>query len=335
MRVCRARLGSAALVLAILFSTPAAAHLLAPSMLEAEERGGDRVAFRWTTPAVVSGAGRVEPLVPEAGVPDGAPEVTRASATFVARWTMRCPASLVGQRLGAGGLGSSRTQVLLRIRLADGRVFETVLTSERASYVVPERASLRDTARSYFRLGVQHIVTGFDHLAFVLGLLLLVRDRRRLLFTVTAFTAGHSVTLAAAVLGLVRVPPAPVEAAIALSILLVAVELARGADEPPTALGRFPWVTAAAFGLLHGLGFAGALTQVGLPRDEIPAALLFFNFGIEAGQIVFIAVVLVVGFAFRGLAGERRSWLEAVPVYGIGTASSYWLLERLFAIVST
>lgn len=325
---------AAALALFLSAPDPAAAHLLAPSMLEAEERGGDRVGFAWTTPALVAAGTRVEPLVPPTCAPDGTPEITRGASTFVTRWTMRCTGpGLIGQRLGAQGLASSGTQVLLHVRLADGRSLETVLTRERSSYLVPLHGSVLGTARPYFRLGVEHIATGFDHLALVLGLVLLVVERRRLLWTVTAFTAGHSMTLALAVLGVVRVPPAPVEAAIALSILLVAVELGRAGDGPPSLLARFPWATAAVFGLLHGLGFAGALARVGLPRDEIPAALLFFNFGIEAGQLSFIAAILFLGRLLRGLGGRRRGWLEAVPVYGIGTVASYWLFERVLAMV--
>lgn len=332
MKVLWASLEISAVALAVFFSTPklATAHLLAPSMFEAEERGDDRVGFSWTAPTLAAAGTYVEPLVPPTCVPDTPPQLTRRSAAFVARWTMRCTGpGLVGQRLGAQGLASSGTQVLLRIRLADGRSLQTVLTRERPSYLVPSRGSLLDTARSYFRLGVEHIVTGFDHLAFVLGLLFLVATRRLLLWTVTSFTVGHSVTLALATLGLVQVPVAPVEAAIALSILLVAAELARAKDGPPTLLGRFPWGTAAVFGLLHGLGFAGALTQIGLPAGEIPLALLSFNVGIEVGQIVFIVVVLSI----ESLLATRVPWrlreAKLASAYVIGSLAAFWFFQRI------
>jgi hydrogenase/urease accessory protein HupE len=174
------------------------------------------------------------------------------------------------------------------------------------------------------RLGIRHILGGPDHLLFVLGLVLLVRGRRALAATVTAFTAGHSVTLSLAMLGVVHVPPAPVEALIAASIFVVAVELRRDG-----ATGRRPWWMAGTFGLLHGLGFAGALAQVGLPDTDIPLALAAFNVGIEIGQLLFVAAVLSIGLLLRGRLARWR----AVPAYGIGTLAAFWVFERVAALV--
>jgi hydrogenase/urease accessory protein HupE len=179
-------------------------------------------------------------------------------------------------------------------------------------------------------MGIGHLLTGWDHLAFVLGLVLLVGDWRRLLGTVTSFTLGHSLTLSLAALGFVRLPAGPIEAAIALSILILAVELAH--RDRPSLLGRRPWLMAASFGLLHGLGFAGALAQVGLPVREIPLALLSFNVGIELGQIAFILAVLGLSFALSPLLRRLPAWTTAVPTYCIGSLAAFWLFQRLAAL---
>ena len=182
---------------------------------------------------------------------------------------------------------------------------------------------------SYLRLGIKHILLGIDHLLFVLALMILVAGRRRLVGTVTAFTAAHSLTLAAAALGLVRVPQKPVEAVIALSIVFVASEIIRGREGKPGLTARSPWVVAFIFGLLHGFGFAGALSEVGLPPQAIPLALLFFNVGVELGQLLFIGAVAIVVVAIRRLAVPSPTWAWRVPAYGIGAVAAMWTLERV------
>ena len=194
--------------------------------------------------------------------------------------------------------------------------------------------SVLDTAQRYTLLGIEHILSGVDHLLFVLGLLLLATGLWSLLKTITAFTLAHSITLAAAALGLVELPSRPVEAAIALSIMFVAVEVVRrqqGASD--FAMGR-PWLVAFGFGLLHGFGFAGALAEIGLPRDQIPVALLFFNVGVELGQLMFVAVVLAMGWMVRRMGIAWPRWATFVPAYGIGTIAAFWLLERTIPIVT-
>ncbi len=187
-----------------------------------------------------------------------------------------------------------------------------------------------DTAWRYTALGVEHILLGIDHLLFVLALLLIVRDAWTLLKTITAFTVAHSITLALATLGLASVPSAPVEAAIALSIVFVAAEGLRAG--PASLTVRYPWLAAFAFGLLHGFGFAGALAELSLPAREVPLALLCFNIGVELGQILFVGVVLAVRHALRRLPGRRPAWVSAVPGYVIGTIAMLWLMERLDGI---
>jgi hydrogenase/urease accessory protein HupE len=208
-----------------------------------------------------------------------------------------------------------------------------VLHGGAPSLVVPERASPLAVFSDYLRLGVHHIATGFDHLLFVFGLVLLARGTRRLLWTVTAFTAGHSVTLSLASLGVVNFPTRPIEVAIAATILALAVELARGplhADRSTreSPMRRRPWAVAFAFGLLHGFGFAGALAQVGLPQQEIPVALFSFNVGIELGQVGFVAVVLALRRVLAPVLAGAPGWLARAPVTAMGALSVYWCLDR-------
>jgi hydrogenase/urease accessory protein HupE len=188
-------------------------------------------------------------------------------------------------------------------------------------------------AKRYTALGIEHILLGFDHLMFVLALLLIVRGPWMLVKTITAFTIAHSITLGLATLGFINMPSRPVEAAIALSIMFLCVEIVHAHQGKVGMTFRYPWLVAFAFGLLHGLGFAGALSDIGLPQSEIPIALLFFNIGVEVGQLIFVAAVLLLAWMLRGLKLETRDWVRVVPTYLIGTLASYWFLERLGSIV--
>jgi hydrogenase/urease accessory protein HupE len=255
-----------------------------------------------------------------------------SDASVRTRWTLHCPGGLRGERVGVAGLGAAGIDALLRVEWADGRTLQRVLRAGGDSLEIPEHETRAAVLHAYGTLGVEHIADGLDHLAFVLGLLLLVGGGRRLVATVTAFTVGHSVTLSLATLGWIAWPVGLVEMAIAASIFLLATELARE-ESSRTWLRRWPWIVAGAFGLLHGLGFAGALAELGLPEGEIPAALLAFNLGIEAGQLVFVGAALAARSALRRLAaiGDAAGdgWLlRRAPSYAIGTLAAFWLLER-------
>jgi hydrogenase/urease accessory protein HupE len=213
------------------------------------------------------------------------------------------------------------------LRVVDGR------SPRLTVYGIPASAGLaflRPIAADYTRLGVEHILTGFDHVLFVLALAILVRRRRQLVATVTAFTVAHSLTLACTVLGLINLPSPPVEATIALSIVLVAAECLR----PPTSLAhRAPWLVAFAFGLLHGFGFASSLLAIGLPEEHVSAALLFFNVGVELGQLGVLAGVGLLRLALRRFRIQHNNatrWL----VYGIGGTAAFWSIERCLAVFS-
>ena len=221
---------------------------------------------------------------------------------FYQRWTATCPGGLKGGEIVIDGLRETMTDVLARIAYVDGTTEIARLTPDAPTLKVAGAQTMFEVAATYFRLGVDHILTGFDHLLFVLALVLLIRDRWMLLKTITAFTVAHSITLAGASLGYFSLPQKPVEAAIALSIAFVASELVRMKPGERRLSEAYPWVVAFAFGLLHGFGFAGALKETGLPQTDVPLALLTFNLGVEAGQLLFVAgVVIVVSGRLRHL----------------------------------
>ncbi len=308
---------------------PAGAHAFAPALLQLEEVSADQVDVSWKQPAVRVQGSRLLPVLPPACTGIGDPVVRQDGTGLRATWRIRCPDGLAGTTVGVEGIASSQADVLLRITLRDGRTLRQVLTAAAPSFPIRAGSGKTGVFRDYARLGVQHILTGWDHLLFVLGLVLLVGWGSSLLGTVTAFTLGHSVTLALAALGMVHVPQAPIEAAIALSIYVLAVELARRRAGARTFTQRAPWLVAGSFGLLHGLGFAGALSEVGLPSAEIPLALFSFNVGIELGQLAFISCVVAAGAALRRLSIAWPRWATAVPAYAIGSLAIYWMIERI------
>ncbi len=248
----------------------------------------------------------------------------------VQQWTLRAP-TLRGQTLRVRGLEGSMTDALVRIEFADGTTWVQRLTGDEPSAGIPMRQSGWSVASVYFKLGVEHILFGIDHLLFVLALLIITGGTMRLVKTVTAFTVAHSITLTVATLGFVHVPQPPVEATIALSIVFVAAEIVhqRGGREGITA--HAPWVVAFTFGLLHGFGFAGALSEIGLPQGDVPLALLFFNVGVEVGQLLFIAAVLALIAPMRRIRVLFPRWVEFLPPYAIGTVAMFWVIQRVAA----
>lgn len=321
------------LLLALLLAVPAVAHQFAPALLELEERSAEIVHVAWKQPAVRVQGSRLRPVLPPECVGIGQPSVVKEGTGLRATWEMRCPQGLAGKTVGVEGIASSQADVLLRVNLRDGRKLRHVLKAQAPSFTIKADSSRLGVFRDYAALGVEHILRGWDHLLFVLALVWLVGGGRSLLWTITAFTGGHSVTLALASLGLVHVPQAPIEAAIALSIYALAVELAGMRAGRRTLTQRAPWAVAGGFGLLHGLGFAGALAEVGLPTAEIPLALGAFNVGIELGQLAFVASVLAVGAALRRMPVVWPSWAQAVPSYGIGALAFFWFLERAAPLI--
>jgi len=309
-----------------LSATWATAHPLDPALLELRERGEGVVAVVFHTPRAVP----LRPLLPDGCRAISLPQVRVTERRSVRQWEVDCGGGgLVGKRVGVDGLGARRTDAVLRVELRDGGLIEAVLRPDEPVITVASPPGWFAVGRDYFDLGLRHILGGLDHLLFVLGLVLLVTDRWRLLWTITAFTLGHSVTLALAVLGVVRVPSSPIEVLIALSIVVVAAELARAASAGAAPRGRLPIGLAAGFGLLHGLGFAGALAEVGLPPAAIPLALFAFNCGIEIGQLLFVAVALAAVGVLRRLPIQWPAPLRLAPAYAIGGLAAFWVWQRL------
>jgi hydrogenase/urease accessory protein HupE len=310
----------------------ALAHPLAPSLLELREDGAHSVRVLWKTPRLRALGADLQPQLPEACRPLSSPREESDEGSIKLSWTVDCGSGgIVGRRIGVGGLERSGTVAVVRLVLADGRRLQGILSAQQSWMEVSARRGWHDVAREFGVLGIHHIASGTDHLLFVFGLLLLATSFAAVAQTVSAFTLGHSVTLSLVVLGVIAAPSQWIEVAIALSVLLLAIELARDNAEP-TLMRRSPWLMAAAFGLLHGLGFAAALTEAGLPNDEVPLALLSFNVGIELGQLAFVVVIL----ACRGLVRDRLvslpAWARWVPVYAMGVSASFWCFERVAAL---
>lgn len=330
-----------ALLLAAAFPGRTAAHALEPGFLELQPLGVDEWRVTWRKPQVNGAPMAIDAVLPEACAPRRGPDPAFDGRAFLAGWVTTCSGGLIGGELRIEGLERTRTDVLVRYMLDGSAAPEAVrLTAASPAFVIPQVPDAFGVFASYFSLGVDHILKGIDHLLFVLMLLLLIRELRTLLGAVTAFTVAHSLSLAAASLGWIVVPAPPVEAIVALSIAFLAAELLHSPGEEKRLTERYPWAVAFAFGLLHGLGFARALLEVGLPQGDVPLALLAFNLGVEAGQILFIAVVLALGVAFARLypwtalqfaPGARG--LRALA-YGVGTLAAFWVVERVAGFVA-
>ncbi len=316
----------------LLSATSALAHDSRPAYLELVETDGGTFELIWKLPLI---GGRV-PTIELSLPPDCRDVVPRVSSnlgnSILERRLIDCgEAGLIGKQIRFSGLEQTSDGVLVRIVSSDG---STVTTLVKASQPWVEISGPRTrwlVALDYTTLGVEHILGGIDHLLFVLALLLIVRGRRRLLITITSFTLAHSITLAAATLGLVWVPAPPVEAVIALSIVFLASELVKVNRGERSLTARAPWLVAFSFGLLHGFGFAGALTDIGLPEREIPLALVTFNVGVEFGQLVFVAVALAVIALMRRVCDSWPKWTPQLAAYGIGCVAAFWFIERVIS----
>lgn len=308
------------------------AHEVRPAYLQLHQTGADTYDVLWKVPAIGDTLRlglyvQLPPTCSKLAEPHG----SFSGGAYTEVSSITCPGGLSGSTIRISGLTATMTDVLVRIEHLDGAVQVTRITSSDPSFVVEAAPGRFQVASTYIALGIEHILTGVDHLLFVSGLLLLVSGVRRLLFTVSAFTLSHTVTLSLATLGFVHVPPAPVEAVIALSILFVAFEVVRKRENPYGLAQRKPWLVAFSFGLLHGLGFAGGLSAAGLPAGHIPLALGFFSMGVEVGHFSFVAAALMLIALVRHWTVKLPAWAWRVPPYAIGGMSAYWLIARLAA----
>jgi hydrogenase/urease accessory protein HupE len=321
---------SVALLACVVAAPQCFADVFRPAYLEIREVDDERYDVLLEVPAQDDG----RRLAIEVRFPDGTvdvePRVSELEAgKHIARWRIERAGGLIGQRIEITGRAVGVTDMLARIERRDGTSQVASLPVGRASFVVEPPLGITDVAATYFVLGVEHILAGVDHLLFVLSLLLIVRGFNRVALTVTAFTVAHSLTLVAATFGVVNVPGPPVEAVIALSIVFVAAEAVRWRGGAPSLTARVPWVVAFGFGLLHGLGFAGALAEIGLPQQAIPLALLAFNVGVELGQLLFVVAILAIRATCEQLRFRQPAWMPALPAYAIGTVGMFWVAERI------
>ncbi len=317
----------------VMLTTAGQADVFRPAYLQLKQTGAESYDVLWKVPALdASTAIKVTAVFP-AGVEEiGVRSNIYAAGALVQRWTIRVAGGLEGKAIRFDNLQNTGLDVLVRIERLDGsQQLERILPIDPAFMLKPSPGAW-EVVLTYTMLGVEHILLGFDHLLFVLALVMIVRGTKRLLLTITAFTVAHSITLALATLGVVNVPGPPVEAIIALSIVFVASEILHLRQGREGLAVRQPWLVAFSFGLLHGLGFAGALAEVGLPQNAIPLALVFFNVGVEIGQLLFIAFVLLIVQLSKKYLGTL--FLQRSPVlvaYGIGGMASFWIIERTVA----
>ena len=305
-----------------------------PGYLQITQLDRETYDVLWKVPAIDEATTlKAKPVFPEATEVVMALRSTYSQGVTVQRWRIRVPAGLDGKAITFVQLSETRIDVLARLVRLDGSVQLERILPVSPAFVVRASLGRWEVVRTYTTLGIEHILSGFDHLLFVLALVLLVKGRSRLLLTITAFTAAHSLTLAGATLGWVHVPGPPVEASIALSIMFIASEIVHARQGRSSLTQRYPWVGAFTFGLLHGFGFAGALAEVGLPASSIAIALLFFNVGVEIGQLLFVGGVLLTiaaGWRIgRRLPLTAPRWLWRVTPYAIGGLAGFWVIERL------
>lgn len=317
------------MALAFLAAMPAAADELRPGYLAMTERTPGLWLMVWKAPMQGGVTPATQPVLPDNCRTAAVTRREQVGPAMVTHATIRCAGPISGKSIGLADFGAARTDALVRIQPL-GRPLQTLrLTAAAPTAKIPARADRSDLARTYFLIGVEHILFGFDHLLFVVALVLLLRGIARIAAAVTAFTVAHSLTLAGTTLGVIGLPSAPVEAVIALSILFLAVEIVEQQPGAPRLSERLPWLVAFLFGLLHGFGFAGALAEIGLPETDVPLALVMFNLGVEAGQLAIVIGAGLVLTALRRWAPAATPHVVRVVTYAIGIISGWWFVDRL------
>ncbi|MFG0275638.1 MAG: HupE/UreJ family protein [Phycisphaerales bacterium] len=316
-------------LLLLSFASGARAHEVRPAYLELTQTDATTFDLVWKVPARGDLRLGLYVRLPASCDIVAEPRGMFVEGVYLERSTIRHPAGLVGETLAIDGLSSTMTDVLVRIERLDGAAQVARLLPASPSLVVEASPSAWEVSRTYFALGVEHILGGVDHLLFVLGLLFLVRDRWMLVKTITSFTVAHSVTLAIATLGYAHAPGDLLNALIAMSILFLGPEIVRAHRGETSVAIRHPWIVAFAFGLLHGFGFATGLQELGLPQGDIPLALLAFNLGVEAGQLGFVAALLAVGASLATIGLSSAGAMRLAGAYAIGSLGVFWTIDRI------
>lgn len=304
-------------------------HELRPAYLEMQESTPGQFQVSWKVPA--RGPNRKLPLQLQFPTQCEISSVVRSHYTgdaWVEYFTVNCQKGISGGELFIDGLSATLTDVLVRVSTIDGSVNIYRVTASEPKLRMLSKQGKGRVITLYLKLGIEHILGGVDHLLFVLVLMLFIQDRWKLVGAITAFTVAHSITLAAATLGFMHIPAPPVEACIALSIVFVAREILRKEQGKISLSESYPWIVAFSFGLLHGFGFAGGLAETGLPQTDIPFAVLFFNVGVEIGQLLFVAAALVI---IRLFSLRNKKPIEQFVTYSIGSVAAFWVIERVSA----
>ncbi len=322
------------LPLLMVFSFALPADEFRPALLEVNENEGGWVDINWKVPTLGEKVLALTPVLPGFLKPLGPGSSRRVPGALVETSSY----SLAGQKLngatfGVDGLSAVPADVVVQINLLDGAQHSAILRSNNSSFTIPEQVTNKDLAVSYWQMGTIHILEGFDHLLFLLTLLLIVSGFWQLLKTVTAFTIAHSITLALATLNIIHIPQVPTEAVISLSIMLLAVEVVRKNAGNLTLSEQYPWLIAFTFGLVHGLGFAGALYEIGVPQNAVPLALLMFNVGVETGQILFVTAVSLLLAGLHRLHGHTALTLMRATPYAIGGVAAFWTIDRVGSFI--
>ena len=306
------------------------AHEIRPGYLEIKENADRSLLITWKQPVMGEYAIPLHPSISSGWMVDSLASISYTESYLIKRWQIPANhASLDEQTISIAGLEKTITDVLVQVTLLDEASFTYLIKPINPFVKLDLSKPQPPPVWQYIQLGIYHIWSGLDHLLFVLGLLLLVTKRSRLIWTITAFTVAHSITLALATLHIINVSAAFTEAAIALSIVFLAIELLRHYKGINGFAYHFPWLVSFLFGLLHGLGFASALQDVGLPENNIPLALFLFNVGVEAGQLAFVFVMLFLMAGIRRTRFQLPHWSYKLPAYTIGTMAMYWFIERV------
>lgn len=315
----------------LLLGTAAQADELRPAYVELTQQDDGDWTLLWKASAQSRLGATGEAIIPDTCSPKGEPEKRFAASNILTTINLSCDGPLAGQKIGLKALELSSTDALVRIAPLQEEVQTLRLTPDEPVATIAGKDEIANVASTYTIIGIEHIILGFDHLLFVLALVLLLKGGWLVAQTVTAFTIAHSMTLIGTTLGYLSLPSQPVEAVIALSIVFLAVEIVKAKPDEKRLSERFPWIVAFLFGLLHGFGFAGALAEIGLPQDDIPLALLTFNLGVEIGQLLIVAVGLAILALIKRF---KKAWLQpakTMTAYGIGIIATYWFIERMIA----
>lgn len=315
------------MLIGALTTVPTRAHEVRPAYLEITQSDATHYRVVWKQPTLGEVAVRLVPHLSN-GWLERTPADQYAAAGFLIRtWNIEGAQPVAGSTVYIEGLENTITDVLVRVRLLDGDSQQVILRPEQPQFTIASEADSAAGVPAFFMHGIQHILSGVDHLLFVLGLMLIVRNRWMLLKAVAAFTVAHSITLTSAMMAKVSLPSALVESLIALSILFLGLEIVRAQRGGTSLTIRFPWAVAFFFGLFHGMGFAGGLAELGFGERDLLAALLFFNVGVEVGQLAFIASMLVVARLLASLRVAQPALLMRAAAYVVGIAGAYWTLQ--------